>query len=142
MRHGRPSMDRAAVSLGFRGVAKSYGAFTALHPLDLDVEAGEFLTLLGPSGSGKTTLLNIAAGFLTPDAGSLFIGGADMTLTPARKRNAGMVFQTYALFPHLSVFENVAYGLRLRRIGEAEIRRRVETALALVQLDGLGARKI
>ncbi|MBV8653130.1 MAG: ABC transporter ATP-binding protein [Alphaproteobacteria bacterium] len=135
-------MDRTAVSLGFRGVAKSYGAFTALHPLDLDVEAGEFLTLLGPSGSGKTTLLNIAAGFLTPDAGSLFIGGSDMTQTPARKRNAGMVFQSYALFPHLSVFENVAYGLRVRRVGEAEIRRRVEAALALVQLDGMGGRKI
>jgi spermidine/putrescine ABC transporter ATP-binding subunit len=135
-------VDKGAVSLGFRGVAKRYGEFMALHPLDLDVEAGEFLTLLGPSGSGKTTLLNIAAGFLTPDSGSLFFGGRDMTLTPARKRNAGMVFQSYALFPHLSVFENVAYGLRVRRVNESESRRRVEQALALVQLEGLGQRAI
>ena len=135
-------MDRGAVSLGFRGIVKRYGEFMALHPLDLEIEAGEFLTLLGPSGSGKTTLLNIAAGFLTPDGGSLFIGGRDMTLTPARKRNAGMVFQSYALVPHLSVFENVAYGLRVRRVGESEIRLRVEQALALVQLEGLGKRAI
>ena len=128
--------------LEFRAIAKRYGNITALWPLTLSISAGEFLTLLGPSGSGKTTLLNIAAGYLDPDAGAVLIDGRDVTLLPARKRNMGMVFQSYALFPHLSVFENVAYGLRVRRRPAGEIRRRVEEALALVRLDGLADRAI
>lgn len=135
-------MAKGAVPVEFSGVTKRYGGFVALHPFDLSIDAGEFLTLLGPSGSGKTTLLNIAAGFLTPDAGRVLIGGDDVTHKPARKRNAGMVFQNYALFPHLSVFENVAYGLRVRNLQEDEIRRRTEAALAMVRLDGLGRRAI
>jgi putative spermidine/putrescine transport system ATP-binding protein len=126
----------------FRGIAKSYGGVTALRPLDLEIAPTEFLTLLGPSGSGKTTLLNIGAGYIVPDAGEVLIDGRDITHTPARKRNMGMVFQSYALFPHLSVFENVAYGLRARKVQESEIARRVEAALATVQLDGLGKRAI
>lgn len=135
-------MSRRPTTLEFRGVAKNYGAVTALRPLDLAIAPAEFVTLLGPSGSGKTTLLNIAAGYLTPDAGTVLIDGRDITRVPARKRNMGMVFQSYALFPHLSVFENVAYGLRVRKVPGKEIARRVEAALATVRLDGLGGRAI
>lgn len=126
----------------FKQVCKSYGAVTALRPLDLEIRAGEFLTLLGPSGSGKTTLLNIAAGFLDPDGGRVIIGSRDVTALPPRARNVGMVFQNYALFPHLSVFDNVAYGLRVRRVAGAELRSRVDAALALVQLGDFGKREI
>src|ERR1700704_3437137 len=129
-------------SLRFRGVAKSFGDVAALHPLSLDVAAGEFVTLLGPSGSGKTTLLNIAAGFIVPDAGSLHIGDADVTALLPRKRDIGMVFQSYALFPHMTVFDNIAYGLRVRGIAAAETERRVKGALAMVQMDDYGRRRI
>src|SRR5690349_21371632 len=136
-------MDRgAALPLEFRAVAKSFGAVAALRPTDLAVEPGEFLTLLGPSGSGKTTLLNIAAGYVAPDSGTVRIGSRDVTSEPARRRNIGMVFQSYALFPHLSVFENVAYGLRVRRVPRDELGRRVTAALDLVQLGGLGERSV
>ncbi len=128
--------------VAFRAVEKSFGAVRALRPTTLDIAGGEFLTLLGPSGSGKTTLLNITAGYLAPDAGRVRIGERDVTELPARKRNIGMVFQNYALFPHLSVFENVAYGLRSRGCTRSEIRRRVEEALATVQLAGFGGRAI
>ena len=100
----------------FAGISKSFGAVAALHPTDLDIPQGEFLTLLGPSGSGKTTLLNICAGYLAPSAGRLVVGGRDITALPPRQRNMGMVFQNYALFPHMSVAENVAYGLTVRRL--------------------------
>ena len=125
-------------AVAFRGVAKRFDAFEALAPLDLDIASGEFLTLLGPSGSGKTTLLNICAGYAPPTAGSLLIGGRDVTALPARRRNIGMVFQNYALFPHLNVFENVAYGLRARKVAAAELRRRVDEALGTVRLEGFG----
>ena len=100
----------------FAGISKAYGEVRALHPLDLDIRPGEFLTLLGPSGSGKTTLLNICAGYLAPSGGRLLVGGRDVTGLPPRRRNMGMVFQNYALFPHMSVAENVAYGLTVRRL--------------------------
>ena len=129
-------------AVAFRGVSKRFDAFEALAPLDLDIAAGEFLTLLGPSGSGKTTLLNICAGYMAPSSGSLLIGGRDVTALPARRRNIGMVFQNYALFPHLDVFENVAYGLRARKIAPADISRRVADALRTVRLDGFGARPV
>ena len=111
--------------LSFVEVTKNYGALVALRPASLDVTAGEFVTLLGPSGSGKTTLLNIAAGHVAPTSGRVLIGGRDVTALPARRRNIGMVFQSYALFPHLDVFENVAYGLRARGIAETAIGQRV-----------------
>lgn len=132
----------AGLPLRFAGVSKSYGTATALHPTDLTIEAGEFLTLLGPSGSGKTTLLNLIAGYLNPDAGRLFIGDRDVTHLPARQRNIGMVFQNYALFPHMTVAENVAYGLVVRRRPRAEIKARVDAALATVELTGYGDRAI
>ncbi len=135
-------MAAEARPLSFRGVSKAYGDVNALHPISLDVAAGEFVTLLGPSGSGKTTLLNIAAGFVTPDAGSLFVGGQDITALPPRRRDIGMVFQSYALFPHMTVADNVAYGLKVRGVASSEITRRVEAAMAMVQLEGYGARRI
>jgi len=129
-------------SLGFDGIAKSFGGVQAVCPLSLEVKAGEFLTLLGPSGSGKTTLLNIAAGFTAPDAGILRIGSDDVTALPPRKRDIGMVFQNYALFPHMNVFENVAYGLRVRGIPHSEIKSRVGDILAMIRLDGYEERAI
>ncbi|MDA1155728.1 MAG: ABC transporter ATP-binding protein [Proteobacteria bacterium] len=132
----------AAHGVAFRQVSKRFGSVQALRPLDLDVHPGEFLTLLGPSGSGKTTLLNIAAGFLDPDGGQFIIGDRDVTALPPRSRNIGMVFQNYALFPHMNVFDNVAYGLRVRGVAASSLRQRVETALAMVRLEGFGTRGI
>jgi spermidine/putrescine ABC transporter ATP-binding subunit len=135
-------MSKVGLPLRFVGAAKDYGAVAALKPTDLTVQAGEFLTLLGPSGSGKTTLLNLVAGYLELSAGTIFIGDRDVTRVPARRRNIGMVFQNYALFPHMTVGENVAYGLKVRRLPRDEITRRVDAALDLVQLAGYGARQI
>jgi ABC-type Fe3+/spermidine/putrescine transport system ATPase subunit len=129
-------------ALAFRGIAKRFAAFEALAPLDLEIASGEFVSFLGPSGSGKTTLLNICAGHMPPSAGSLFVDGRDITSLPARRRNMGMVFQNYALFPHLDVFENVAYGLRVRKVTGAELTRQVEEALRSVRLDGFGRRSV
>jgi spermidine/putrescine ABC transporter ATP-binding subunit len=124
--------------LGIERVTKRYGATTALDEVSLEIEAGEFFTLLGPSGCGKTTLLRCVAGFLRPDGGRILCGGERLDTLPAHARDVGMVFQNYAVFPHLSVFENVAYGLRARRVPPAELARRTREALALVQLDGPG----
>ncbi|NDG48003.1 MAG: ABC transporter ATP-binding protein [Rhodospirillales bacterium] len=126
--------------LALSGIVKRFGAVTALAGVDLDVEEGEFLTILGPSGSGKTTLLKAVAGFELPDKGQIRLGAQDVTLTEARHRNVGMVFQNYALFPHLTVAENVAFPLQMRRIPGAEITRRVAEALATVELGGYEAR--
>ena len=126
----------------FAGISKAFAEAEVLRPTDLDIASGEFLTLLGPSGSGKTTLLNLCAGYLPPTAGRLFVGGRDITGLPARVRNMGMVFQNYALFPHMSVFENVAYGLKARRLSRPEIDRRVAEVLAMLQLEGFGGRAI
>ncbi|MSO93848.1 MAG: ABC transporter ATP-binding protein [Rhodospirillales bacterium] len=135
-------MTARGQSVRFAGISRSFGPVRALLTTDLEVSAGEFLTLLGPSGSGKTTLLNIAAGYLEPDTGRVLIGGRDVTDLPPRRRNIGMVFQNYALFPHLSVWENVAYGLRARGVPSAELERRTGAALELVQLAGYGGRAI
>ena len=126
----------------FDSVSRRFVEITALHPTDLEVRDGEFLTLLGPSGSGKTTLLTICAGYLPPSGGRLFVGGRDVTDLAPRHRNIGMVFQNYALFPHMTVFENVAYGLRVRRVGGKELARRVGEALRMVQLDGFADRPV
>jgi putative spermidine/putrescine transport system ATP-binding protein len=117
-----------------RDLRKTYGPVVALAGANLDLEEGEFLTLLGPSGSGKTTMLMMIAGLVPPDSGQVWIDGRLSTYAPPHKRDIGMVFQNYALFPHLSVFENIAFPLRMRGTRDAEIRREVARVLGLVQL--------
>ncbi len=119
-----------------QGCTRAYGSVRAVEALDLSVVEGEFLSLLGPSGCGKTTTLNLIAGFVEPTAGRILIDGEDVTGRPSHLRGLGVVFQSYALFPHLSVFENVAFGLRERRVAAAEIKGMVAAALALVRLEG------
>jgi spermidine/putrescine ABC transporter ATP-binding subunit len=121
-------------------VTKHFGVVTAVNDVSLEVRRGELLALLGPSGCGKTTTLRMIAGFEDPDAGLVRIKGTVVNDVPPYRRNLGMVFQHYALFPHMSVFDNVAFGLRMRRTPAAEVRRLVEEAMALVRLAGLGAR--
>jgi spermidine/putrescine ABC transporter ATP-binding subunit len=123
------------------GCTRDYGAVRAVDAVDLAVRDGEFLALLGPSGCGKTTTLNLIAGFVEPTAGRVFIDGEDVTGRPAHRRGLGVVFQSYALFPHLSVRENVAFGLRERRVPAAEIEQRVGDALELVRLDRQGRQR-
>jgi spermidine/putrescine ABC transporter ATP-binding subunit len=132
-------MARPVVEL--EGCTKDFGGVRAVDALDLAIFEGEFLSLLGPSGCGKTTTLNLIAGFVEPTAGRILIDGEDVTSRPAHLRGLGVVFQSYALFPHLSVFENVAFGLRERRVPAAEIGRRVGDALELVRLDRLGRQR-
>jgi putative spermidine/putrescine transport system ATP-binding protein len=121
-------------------ITHRFGSFTALDDVSLDVCPGEFVTLLGPSGSGKSTLLRIIAGLTTPSEGQVFINGADVSAVPTQRRGVGFVFQNYALFPHLNVFENIAYPLRIRSMKAPEIRERVDRALARVNLHDLGNR--
>jgi putative spermidine/putrescine transport system ATP-binding protein len=128
------------VKLHVRGISKTYGTSMVLKPLELKVFAGELLAILGPSGSGKTTLLQIICGLVEPSGGRLMIDGRDETDNPADKRDIGVVFQNYALFPHLTVHENVAFPLQMRRTSKHEIRTRVEAALALVGLSNLADR--
>ncbi|MGY4395745.1 putative spermidine/putrescine transport system ATP-binding protein [Sphingomonas sp. UYAg733] len=127
----------------FRKVEKRYpgGARAAVSGLDLTVRKGEFLTLLGPSGSGKTTTLMMLAGFETPDSGDILLDGRSLAKLPPHKRNMGVVFQNYALFPHMSVAQNLAFPLGVRGIRGAEAMAKVDAALALVRLDGLGHRR-
>src|SRR3954468_23543666 len=117
-------------------LVKRYGDFHAVKDVSLSVADGEFVVLLGPSGCGKTTTLRMVAGFIEPTAGQVRLGGTDVTLLPPWKRNAGMVFQSYALFPHLTVAQNIAFGLEMRKLARADIERRVEETLALVRLKG------
>ena len=123
-------------------VRKAYGSFLALDDVSLDIRAGEFLTLLGPSGSGKTTLLMALAGFVRPDRGKLLLGDRDITRLAPNKRDIGIVFQNYALFPHMNVLANVEYPLALRKTPKAEARQRALDALARVKLEGLSERNI
>ena len=131
-----------ALPITIRSVTKTYGKVFALDHVDLDVRSGEFLTLLGPSGSGKTTLLMVLAGFTRPDHGSVRFGDTEVIRMPPHKRDVGMVFQNYALFPHMSVAGNVGFPLKLRGTAKAEIEERAEQALETVQLGGYGARRI
>ncbi len=123
------------------GVSKEYGPVRAVADVSLTVAPGEFVTIVGPSGSGKTTLLSLIAGLVEPSAGRILIGGRDVTRLPAAQRNVGLVFQSYALFPNMTVFGNVAFPLHVRRLPRPEIARRVERALGLVRLSGLERRK-
>ena len=124
------------------GISKQYGPVHALRDVSIDIAAGEFLSLLGPSGSGKSTLLGILGGFVAPTSGNIRVGGRDITYTPPHKREIGIVFQNYALFPHLSVGENVAFALRARKVPKAEWRPKVAAALTLVGLAGFEDRSI
>ena len=130
------------MSLELREVTKRFDDVVAVRELALEVPAGEFLTLLGPSGCGKTTALRLIAGFESPDAGSVVFDGRDVTRDSPQRRGFGMVFQNYALFPHLDVGENVSYGLRARRASAAEIADRVAASLRRVNLEGYGARAV
>src|SRR5438270_11748677 len=133
--------DSHRPALRLQGVRKSYGQVVAVAGVDLTVEEGEFFTLLGPSGSGKTTLLRLIAGFERPDGGLIELSGADVTGVPPYSRNVNTVFQDYALFPHMTVEQNISYGLRVRRVPKAERREKVDRALDMVRLPGLGTRK-
>jgi putative spermidine/putrescine transport system ATP-binding protein len=126
--------------VALNGLSKHYGDFYAVREVSLTIADGEFLVLLGPSGCGKTTTLRMVAGFIEPSAGHVRLAGQDVTLLPPWRRNAGMVFQSYALFPHMTVAQNVAFGLEMRKLPRADIERRVEEALALVRLSGYGGR--
>lgn len=127
--------------ISFENITKRYGKVVAVDDVSLTIEEGEFFSLLGPSGCGKTTLLRMLAGFEVPTEGRILIDGQDVSQTPPNKRPVNMVFQSYAVFPHMSVADNVAYGLKVDGVPAAERARRVEEALALVKLEGYGVRK-
>src|SRR3982074_2628904 len=128
------------MDIALEGIGKRYGNDLALRPLDLQVPPGELLALLGPSGCGKTTLLRLIAGLIEPSQGKIEIRGRDVTRVPAHRRDVGLVFQNYALFPHMTVWQNVAFGLRMRGIRKRDIREIVEETLEMVQLGRLGGR--
>ena len=131
----------ADIAVRLDGVIKRFGDVVALHELSLPVRRGEFMTLLGPSGCGKTTVLNLVAGFFSPDGGEILIGGERVNDVPTYRREIGMMFQNYALFPHMTVAANVGYGLRMRGLSKADVGRRVSDALALVKLAGYEDRR-
>ncbi|MBF9232311.1 ABC transporter ATP-binding protein [Microvirga alba] len=129
------------VHLRLDGLTKRYGDSVAVAALDLAVPKGELVALLGPSGCGKTTTLRMVAGLITPSDGRIIVGGSDITTTPTYKRDMGLVFQSYALFPHMTVAKNVAFGLEMRSVPKHEIEKRVKEALAMVRLEALSERK-
>ena len=135
------SGSQRGASIRLEAIRRAYGSNAAVSNVTANIAAGEFFTVVGPSGSGKTTLLQIIAGFVSPSHGELFIDGLPASAIPARHRNLGMVFQSYALFPHLTVFENVAFPLRVRRLKTSTIRERVDEMLRLVRLEGLHGRR-
>ena len=128
------------MSIEVQGVTKRFGNFTALDDVSVEVPSGSLVALLGPSGSGKTTLLRVIAGLETPDAGTIYFHDEDATDQPARSRNVGFVFQHYGLFRHMTIFDNIAFGLKVRKTPKEEIRERVYALLKLIQLEGVGNR--
>jgi putative spermidine/putrescine transport system ATP-binding protein len=133
--------ERATPDIRLRDLRKVYGDVHAVDGVDLDIASGEFFTMLGPSGSGKTTTLRLIAGFELPDEGTVELAGRDVSQDPPYARDVNTVFQDYALFPHMTVGENVEYGLRIKKVPKAQRRERAEDALKMVRLAGLGARK-
>jgi iron(III) transport system ATP-binding protein len=133
-------MTKNAGSVTFQNVRKSFGLFTAIHDLSLTVEPGTLVTLLGPSGCGKTTTLRMLAGLEHPTSGRILIGGMDVTMLPANERDVSMVFQSYALFPHMNSLDNVAYGLESSGLPRRQARQKAEHGLELVGLAGMGGR--
>jgi ABC-type Fe3+/spermidine/putrescine transport system ATPase subunit len=133
-------LGSTAVAVSLKGVSKRYGEIEAVKPLDLDVARQDFLAILGPSGCGKTTLLRIIGGFVRPTTGSIAVDGADVTALPPERRPTNMVFQGYGLFPHMTVRQNIAYGLKLRKLPADEISARVARVLNLVRLEKLADR--
>ncbi|OYD82866.1 spermidine/putrescine ABC transporter ATP-binding protein (plasmid) [Azospirillum brasilense] len=131
----------AAAMVELRAITKRYGRFEALQRIDLSIAKGEFVTLLGPSGSGKTTLLNLIAGMIVPSSGQIVIDGRDATGLPTNRRGLGMVFQNYALMPHMTVFENIAFPLQVRGLARSEIKRKVTDVLDLIQLGHVADRR-
>ncbi|MDQ0271784.1 ABC transporter ATP-binding protein [Cytobacillus purgationiresistens] len=130
-------MNTMVSDVEIKGATKQFGGNIVLDGIDLEVRQGELLTLLGPSGCGKSTTLNLIAGFLEADQGDVFIKGKKVTKVPPYKRDLGMVFQTYSLFPHMTVYENLNFGLKLRKIPKAEQKKKIDRVLALVKLSGL-----
>ena len=133
-------LDNGMTTLAVDGLTKRFGSLTVVDSFKLDVEPGELVSLLGPSGCGKSTILRMIAGLLEPDGGVIKIGDDDVTWTATHKRSIGLVFQSYALFPHMSVFENVAFGLRQRRVAEEKLHHGVMEALSMVRMDALAHR--
>ncbi len=129
------------IPVRIQSLVKRYGDVYALHDVSLSIEGGELFFLLGPSGCGKTTLLRSIAGFVTPDAGSIRLGEQDITSVPPNQRDTAMVFQNYALWPHMTVADNVGFGLEVKGISGDQRRQRIREALALVQMEALGGRK-
>ena len=136
-----PATAAAPPDVRLIGLRKTYGDVVAVAHAEFEIAPGEFFTMLGPSGSGKTTTLRLIAGFERPDEGRIELGGIDVTRRPPFTRDVNTVFQDYALFPHMSVAENVGYGLRVRRVAKRERRQRVEEALEMVRLAGYGDRR-
>jgi putative spermidine/putrescine transport system ATP-binding protein len=136
-----PADNQRKPALRLDGIRKNYGTVAAVAGVDLVIEEGEFFTLLGPSGSGKTTLLRLIAGFERPDSGRIHLGGRDVTDVPPYARDTNTVFQDYALFPHMTVAENIGYGLRIKGVPRAAREKRVQRALEMVRLAGLGHRR-
>ena len=135
-------MQSNVLNISIKSITKTYGDFHALNDVNLEVNSGEFLTLLGPSGSGKTTLLMVLAGFTRPDYGSVKFGEEEVILKPPHLREIGMVFQNYALFPHMNVEDNIGYPQKLRGVSKSETKLNVDEALSIVKLDGLGKRRV
>jgi spermidine/putrescine transport system ATP-binding protein len=141
MEERRNRKSSSKVSVSFRNIYKSFGEVQVLKGIDLDIRQGEFFSLLGPSGCGKTTLLRILAGFEDADEGTLLLEGQEISQLPPNKRSVNTVFQNYALFPHMTVFENVAFGLKMRRVAEQDRKNRVYHALTMVEIERFAERK-
>lgn len=138
----RATLAGHAKAVEIIGLSKSFGSVMGVANVTLDIRKGEFVTLLGPSGCGKSTLLGMIAGFVAPSEGAIRVDGADVTATEPHKRDIGMVFQSYALFPHMNVFDNIAFGLKMRKMPGAQIEREVRRAIGMMKLEGFESRRV